>query len=613
MHTNRIRWTVGLLISCLLGAHVALSAGLEARLDRTRISESETVTLLLRDDGSHGGAPDLGPLQRDFDVLSQGRSTRVQVHNGRTESWHEWQLLLAPKRTGKLTIPALRLGGAVSQPLDLEVVAAAQAAAGDAPGPVMLEVEVSDPQPYVQGKVIYTVRVLTQVHLRQPQLSDPGGDELLMERLGQDRRYETSRNGQRYRVVERRYAIFPQRSGQLRIAAPILTAQVREARKQQRPQRDRLFEGRDPFADIDRLFGSSPFDDMDGLFGRTRTLRMRGNEITLEVQPQPPGTPTPWLPAESVALNETWSPDPPRFRVGEPVTRSIAITALGVSAAQLPDLATPGVAGIQQYPDKPRLQTCVDGDTLVAQKITGAALVPSRAGEYTLPAVELHWWDTQQNRARTTRLPERTIEVEPAAAGAAAPAPPPLPQPAPSTLPEPSPGDAGHGGQSAAPGADRADSQSTGFWPWLTAAFALAWLITAALWWQARRVRREPPGAPHPTSPADDRPGPSAALRALQQACENNDARAARQTLLAWAASRWPRQAPRTLEELAPHLPAASAVLRDLDRHLYAAGSDLWNGAAAWQQLQPVLAKVRPPEAKPQGDGALPPLYPGQD
>jgi hypothetical protein len=101
-------------------------------------------------------------------------------------------------------------------------------------------------------------------------------------------------------------------------------------------------------------------------------------------------------------------------------------------------------------------------------------------------------------------------------------------------------------------------------------------------------------------------------LRELQQACESNDARAARRALLAWATARWPRQAPRTLEELAPHLPAASAVLRDLDRHLYAAGSDAWNGPGAWSQLQPMLAQAGPAGEKHQGDRALPPLYPGQ-
>jgi hypothetical protein len=297
------------------------------------------------------------------------------------------------------------------------------------------------------------------------------------------------------------------------------------------------------------------------------------------------------------------------------VTRIIAITAQGVSATQLPDLAPPDVADIKQYPDKPRLQTRVDGDTLIAQKITGTALVPSRAGEYTLPAVELHWWDTQQDRPRTARLPARTIAVEPAADGAAAPAPVNPPQGAPGTRPEPLPGATGQGEQATTPGAGHAPAQSAGFWPWVSAVITLAWLVTGVLWWRARRQHRAAPPAAtaRNRSPVGDRPDPALALRELQQACERHDARAARRALLRWAAGRWPGQAPRTLEELAQRLPAASGVLHDLDRHLYAAGSDAWDGPGAWSQLQTMLAEVAPRGETPPGNGTLPPLYPRQD
>jgi len=615
MPTRPLGWALYLLILCLVNVAAAQAAELESRLDRTRVSEGETVTLMLRHDGSLGGAPDLGPLRQDFEVLNQGQSTRMHMINGRTESWHEWQLLLAPRRTGQLSIPALQLGGAMSQPLTLEVVPASQAAPGAAPGPVMLEVEVSNEQPYVQGKVIYTVRLLTRVQLRQPQLADPASDNVLVERLGEDRRYETYRNGQSYRVVERRYAIFPQRSGEMRISGPMLTAQVREPRQQQRPQRDRLLNGRDPFSDFDRFFGSDPFADIDSLFGRMRTVRIRAQEVSLEVQPQPPGTPTPWLPAESVALNETWSPDPPRFRVGEPVTRTIAITAQGVSATQLPDLAPAASGGISLYPDKPRLQTRVDGDTLVAQKTTATALVPSQPGKYTLPAVELHWWNTQHNRPEVARLPARMIEV--AAGAAATPAPSGNPvSPAPAPQVDPAPGNIPPADRQlpAAGGTAQQGLEFNNPWAWLAAAFALAWLITVVLWWRTRRNRQPTPAVSGPGPAASiTRPDPAAALRELQQACEQNDARGARQALLGWAAAHWPAQPPQTLQQLALRLPqAAGDALHDLDRHLYAAGGSPWHGSAAWQALQAALTAVASEQGKSQRSGALPPLYPGQ-
>ena len=79
--------------------------------------------------------------------------------------------MLAPKRTGKLTIPALHLGAGTSAPLTLEVMPGAQAAKIGEARPVLLEVEAQPQQPYVQGQVIYSVRVLSRVPLREASLS----------------------------------------------------------------------------------------------------------------------------------------------------------------------------------------------------------------------------------------------------------------------------------------------------------------------------------------------------------------------------------------------------------------------------------------------------------
>lgn len=595
---------IGLL--CLLLNLQALAAGLDARLDRNRISEGDTVTLILRDEG--GGKADFSPLKKDFDLLSQGQSTRMQMINGRSSSWHEWQLLLAPKRSGKLQVPAVKLGNLSSQPLTLEVVPAAQAAQSGTPRPVMVEAEVSDSKPYVQGKVIYTVRVLTRVKLQQPSLGDPEVGDALVERLGEDRQYQTTRNGQSYHVVERRYAIFPQHSGELQIAAPLLTAQVREPADNSRPRRRSLFGGRDPFADFDQIF--------DSAFARTRPLHLRGQALSLEVQPQPAGTPTPWLPAESLTLDETWSPDPPQFRVGEPVTRIIAITAQGVTAAQLPDLDSAGIPGINAYPDRPETQTRAEGDTLVVQKVQRTALVPSRAGSFALPPLELHWWDTRNNRAQVARLPGRTIEVQPGAPGAA-PAPV-APAPAEEVAPASVQGSGPAGGQAGAPASApglagktgfSTSPQEAGYWPWVSALLALAWLISSVLWWRARRKRGVIPPARQAGSVPQGHPHPAGLLRSVQQACESGDAKAARQALLDWAAARWPQDPPLRLEDIARRLPGPGvSVFEELDRHLYAAGETNWDGGSAWQQLQPLLqvAGAHDPNSKKE---ALPPLY----
>lgn len=603
-HAIHIRHLV--LFGLLLATVQVWAAGPEARLDRTRIGEGETVTLIISVPGGSNGTPDLSPVTQDFDVLNQSQSMHMSMINGRSSSSRSWQYVLAPKRTGKLTIPAIRVDSASTGPLSLDVLPAADAAKAGPAAPVFMEVEVEPQQPYVQQKVIYTARLLSRVPLRQAHISDPQATDALVEPLGPETEYTTQRDGQQYRVSERRYAVFPQRSGTLQIDGPVLSAEVPE----QNPRGGgpgQTFRGRDPFADFDRLFGRSGLPSLNGAFTQTRPIRLRARQLKIDVLAQPAGSASPWLPAESLTLNETWSENPPVFRVGEPVTRTVAITAQGLSAAQLPDLALDAGSGIKVYPDKPQAQARVDGNTLVAQKVIRAALVPSHSGALTLPAVRVAWWDTGAGEQHVAELPARAIEVLPAAAGAAAQRPPPSTQAVPearaaATIPD-------------AAGAARSADSAPGYWPWVAALLALAWLATAALWWRARQ-HVTPAGTRDETVTPETTKTPSrgerrAALARIEQAFRGNDVAAARRALIDWAAVRWPDDPPRRLDLIARRLGGdAEAVCAQVDAQLYANASSAWDGAAAWQVMGPLLAHGLPDAGVAPDTDVLPPLYP---
>jgi hypothetical protein len=366
---------------------------------------------------------------------------------------------------------------------------------------------------------------------------------------------------------------------------------------------------------------------MGSLFQRTRPVKVRGPELTLGVRPQPDGSSSPWLPAESLQLADAWTPDLDEVRVGEPVTRTVAITAQGLSAAQLPDLLTKVPEGVNLYPDKPRAETRPDGDTLVAVKEIKQALVPTVAGELTLPEVRLAWWDTGEDRERVAVLPARVVQVLPARSGAssgAAVSPRPV---------ERTPADTGRGGETDVlnpsalipeplaqsrddPGAAGAllhgFPRDAGYWPWLGAGLGLLWLLTLVLWLRERARclhQRSVARSKREKAPA---PSLSSARSLVHRACDTNDARAARDALLAWAQVCWPKDPPTRLDSLVTRLRGAAVeALRDLDRSLYASGSDTWNGKAAWEHIRPALAEAESGSAKKRGgEGALRPLYP---
>ncbi|MCG6863393.1 MAG: hypothetical protein LJE70_19335, partial [Chromatiaceae bacterium] len=271
------------------------------------------------------------------------------------------------------------------------------------------------------------------------------------------------------------------------------------------------------------------------------------------------------------------------------------------------------------YPDKAQDEIRPQGDTLMAQKIIKSALVPSQAGKLTLPEVRLAWWDTKTNKPQVASLPERSVDVLPAVAGVSATSfaagsasAEPIAEPA---LPAaevgpvaPVSADTGGGTDLSNLGeALTGESRVTaGYWPWVAAAFALAWLATAVLWLRARRGGRVPAAAAPPAPP-----DLSKARAQLKTACSAGDARVARQALLYWAAARWPLDPPRRLETLAWRLNGdAAEVLRELDRGLYAGAEPPWDGASAWRRLAPSLGKEPREQAGSGQHSPLPPLYP---
>ena len=606
-----------LLITSLLCSLPAFAVGLQASLDRSHIVEGETVMLRLSVPGQLGTTPDLSPLMQDFEILDRSQSTRMQVINGYASSSQEWQLILGPKRTGNLLLPALQAGQQQTQPLTLVVTPAQQVAQTGASLPVALEVEASPLTPYVQGKVIYNTRLWVSVPMTRTNLGDPEGHGVVIEPLGDFKRRTLRRGGKEYLVVERSYAIFPQQSGPLEIKGPVFTGELAQSDKSSQGRRSPLFGGSDPFARLDRLLGGGSLPQ------RSRMFYMRGRNISLDVQPQPAGASQPWLPAEAVNLEEAWSLNLQQLRVGEPVTRSVTLNARGVTGAQLPDLTFDSVPGIAIYQDKSQVQTRTTGAGLLARKVFKAAYVPSWAGTHQLPEITLSWWDTYANQQRVARIPARTIEVLPGAGGAGT-GPPRQTTPAPAKTLDPQPttpaeNTATSGMDSAATwfrnALDRLSNVSgrftdAGFWPWLTALFALAWLFTTYLFWR-NRVRKPRAPASEQTKPRPANPKES--LRQLRRACEKNDPHAARGQLLAWAKAIWPDAPPQGLDDLSRRLPGdAAEQLADLDRELYAPGQHGWDGSRAWGVLSPALQEIKP-VSEHVDSPVLPPLYPSRN
>ena len=104
-----------------------------------------------------------------------------------------------------------------------------------------------------------------------------------------------------------------------------------------------------------------------GFFNRTQQVNRVGPDITVNIKPIPQGIDYPWLPSEMVRVDEEW-PQGDSFVAGEPVTRIVTLTALGVVEEQLPDIPEFYPPNFKLYPDQDNTTTVEKDQSLISQR-----------------------------------------------------------------------------------------------------------------------------------------------------------------------------------------------------------------------------------------------------
>jgi hypothetical protein len=501
------------------------AAEVQATLDRTRVELGETVTLNLRVNG--GGmvpAPDLSALRSDFAVLGTSSNTSISIVNGTRSAQVTIGVALRPLHVGTLRIPPLSVAGDTTAPVLLEVVPADPAAAAAGRKDVFLEAVADPAGGYVGQQLVYTVRLFFAADLTSGSLEDPLLAGVDVRRLGDEINYQAERGGRRYNVIERRYALIPQRAGRLEI--PPLA-----------------FQG-------DMIDMADP----NAFFGNATPVSASSPPVTIDVRPLPPQAgKTAWLPAHSLELALDGSPTHGELRVGQPLNLVMSVQATGLPYEALPTLSLPPLEGATVYPDKPVNGTRVDGQWLIGRRQQGFAVVPSRPGKLTIPETTLTWWNVEADRAEVARIPEQTYTVLPAA-GTSAP-PPATSVSAPASE----------------PAATRQPVTSEGLpWRWIALGSLGLWAVSMLGWWWLRR--RPAPAAKPPVAPVQNA-APAKLRAAFLAAARGQDASRQANSLLAWA--RAERPALQNLGELAQALASESqcAAIAALQRKHYA-GTD---------------------------------------
>jgi hypothetical protein len=541
-----------------------------AWLDRDTMHLGETVTLNVEAQGKVDGQPDFSALAQDFDLLGTQSNQQFSIVNGSSTAKTVWAVGLEPKHAGRVTIPMLAIGSARTSPIALTVLAQPAGAQGKPGDDVFLEVTAEPLAPYVQQQVRYSVKLYYAFNLTDGNLSEPQADGVVVQRLGQDKSYLATIGDRRYHVMERHYALTPEKSGALNLPALLFRGNALDAA------------------------------DPTGFFSRPRTIGARSDAVQLNVKAKPSSwTGDAWVPAESMLLKDD-SELPSEIHVGDPVTRTIRMQAQGLGFEQLPELNLGAPDGAEIYPDKADTRTRDDGTWLYGERVRKFAFVPTRPGTLTIPGISVHWWDTAHDRMETAELPAHTLTVLPAAGAKAASS-----AGAAASQTDAQPGTVNAPAVLATTQAPVSKPTSLRTWQALAAFGFLLWLITLVLWWRSRRMAPVVAVGPSPHAS----PGASAQRAAFLRACALGELAGAERALVAWARSE--RADVRNLGELAGRLTdtAQRDALAALQRARYAGASTHGVGTQLERAFKAGLAW---PDAAQQlrDKSPLPALYP---
>jgi len=538
--------------------------------DRTRLYEGEVLTLTVKGsmeidinlgnlfnfDMSNLPKPDIEKVEPEFEILAQNQQYSIKTINNQMVGEITWTYQLAPTETGELTIPALTFKGAVSQPVTVEVVGGTPPDQPDTGRDSFIELSADKAEVYVQEQLVLTIRLFFRGNLIRGELSEPQHPDAVIEALGRQQEFSRYRDGIRYRVVERRYALFPQQPGNLKLAPIRFEGQARDAQGKLKFLRD-----------SEELF-AIPVKDVPSQFsGKT------------------------WLPASNLSLTEAGLPPTLAVEAGENITRQIRLTASGLPAATLPPLPDTVPPGLKRYPEPPERNTETTPEGLRSSLTQSVALVPVEAGQMTLPAIRIHWWDTQADRERVAVIPEKALTVQAPAATTGAVPPDSTTGSAAETPPT------GNGTETA-----ESSAPETRLWQWLSVLLAVLWGGTLLIWWWSRRRRSIP-------VVRSENPTEKTTFERLIKAARDGSATTP-ELLVEWANLHDPGYGFQSAADVASHYRSETltAEIRELQARLFSANraSEPWDG----RPMARALEEIRSTTGKADARADLPPLYP---
>ncbi|MBT8449537.1 MAG: BatD family protein [Gammaproteobacteria bacterium] len=561
-----------LTLFALILSNMAVAAA-SITIDRNTVRVNETFELTVNLSNQPDELPDLSSLPDDLEILSNNNFYRRSIINGRTTQQSGWRFTVRAKQEGIFTIPAIQVEGTQTQPLTIKVLPAVNSTEiNGQPDAIRLTSEIDLSDVYVQQQIVYTIRLYRSVQAQYATLTEPVLEGSLIEQLGEDIQFDTVIDATAYRVLERKYAIYPQVSGEFEISGVVYTAEVSS--------------------------GNRRFSTLGSLRGRNRSVSLTTEAQAIIVKPIPTDYNDWWLPAKQVELSQNWSSDTASLEVGTPVTWTYTIETQGLTATQIPDIQPAEVAGLKFYPEQAVSNNAYSDTDIVASRTQKIAVIPTKSGEITIPEVTIPWWNVNENRAMSLIIPSKTLTVLPSSET--------IMQPVQTEVLEPQITSTDMGDKTNLETMPvKTDTTQLLYWQIATASLALLWLAT--LFW--RRSSKQTKINEVTSDTNNDTEQQPISLNEVSRLVQQDNAAASRKAIISY------------VQGLGYHISSLAGVMRlapesELSRELQNLDKSLFGSEnhAEWhaEKIIQELKELQPYSLrnKPEKQDALPPLHP---
>jgi len=384
--------------------HAQTNLNLSVSIDRDTISMDEQAVLLIEISGASQNLPSPQmPNLPAFEVYSQGRSSSLSITNGVMSSSVAYRYLLMPQKSGVYPIEGVTVvhenksytGNRVTltvldskSPTTERLEDRALNREGDSKD-YFLEGLVDKKKPFVNEQITLTLKFYTAIQFYgTPELTEPATTGFWTEILGNKAPYYQRLNNRQYKVIERKYALFPTQTGELTIGRAIITTTVAGGG------------GR----------GRDPFDVFGDFFGRGQEVTMRSTPITIDAQPLPDEGKPDNFTGSIGNYSITATSNKKTVEVNQPVSLTVKITGSGnIKSVAEPILHESNDFRIYKASSSESMSKL--DDKLGGSKIFEEVFIPKRPGELEIPALEFNYFNPGQKKYVTLKTNPVKISV----------------------------------------------------------------------------------------------------------------------------------------------------------------------------------------------------------